>query len=254
MKPVRVFAAAFMTLVFSAGTVLAMMPLITDDAGTQGRGKFQVEMGYELQQLDGSGTSQQINSLTTILTGGASKNVDIIVTIPALVLTSKYFGGKTTASGLGDISLEVKWRFYEYDGFSFAVKPGLFLPSGDSDAGLGNGDVAPRIMFIATKELEPFTFHANVGFTSNQNQVEQNEDIWHVSVAAVYKLADKLSLLTNGGVEGSHSRSSDIPESFVIGGLYYNFAENLDFDIGAKGWFSDSESGWSFLAGTTFRF
>jgi hypothetical protein len=33
----------------------------------------------------------------------------------------------------------VKWRFYEKDGLSFAIKPGIILPTGEEDKGLGDG-------------------------------------------------------------------------------------------------------------------
>lgn len=254
MGPLRILAAAIVAFMFSAGIALATMPLITDDTGTQGTGKFQAEMGYEHQQLEGGGISQQLNSLTTILTGGATKNVDIVVTIPVLALTTEDSGAKTSASGLGDVSLEVKWRFFESGGLSFALKPGVFFPSGDDAKGLGNGDFAPRLMFVATKELDPLTFHANIGYTRNNNKIDQNCDIWHASLAAVYKVSDRVSLLTNAGAEGCHDKRSDTPEHLVLGGLVFSVVENFDLDIGAKGWLSDALSGWSLLAGSTFRF
>ncbi len=254
MKPIGILAASLIAVVCSAGTALAAMPLITDDTGTQGTGKFQLEMGYEHQQLEGSGVSQQLNSLTTTLTGGASDKVDVVATIPAVSITSKQAGEKTSASGPGDISLEVKWRFYESGGLSFALKPGVSFPSGDHEKGLGTGQFSPSMMFIATKEFGPLIFLANVGYTRNQNDLDQNFDIWHASIATAYKVTDRVYLAANAGADGSHDRQTDTPEPFVIGGIVFSVVENFDIDIGAKGWFSDSISGWSFLAGTTLRF
>ncbi len=70
--------------------------------------------------------------VTPVLTFGLLDNLDI-------ALGGAYQRQRTTedgvlldeASGRGDSSLELKWRFYDEDGLSLAFKPGLTLPTGE---------------------------------------------------------------------------------------------------------------------------
>jgi|GEM_PF-5264623 len=56
-----------------------------------------------------------------------------------MVLTVPYQFLEET-DGISDISLELKYRFYEKGGLSFALKPRISFPTGDEDKGLGAGE------------------------------------------------------------------------------------------------------------------
>jgi hypothetical protein len=48
-------------------------------------------------------------------------------------------GKKQAKGGISDVTLETKWLFFESDGLSFAVKPGLSFPSGDNENDMDEG-------------------------------------------------------------------------------------------------------------------
>ena len=61
-------------------------------------------------------------------------------------------------SGMSDSTLDLKWRFYAEDDFSLALQPGLTLPTGNEDKGLGTGKTSWAIALLATYEAEAWIF------------------------------------------------------------------------------------------------
>jgi len=149
----------FFTLCFAAH------PLITDDTGTQGEGKFLFELNgqtsYEREKSsEETGTNitakERDSELKAALTYGVIDNVDVILTLPYQWKKTEVSDATASdVSGIADISLEVKWRFFEKDGFSFAIKPGITLPAGDKDKDLGTGRATGTLYFITTKDIDP---------------------------------------------------------------------------------------------------
>jgi len=242
----------------------AAHPLITDDTGTQGKGKFLFELSGQasydrMDSWDDTGAKMKAKSrereLKANLTYGVMENIDVILGMP-------YQWKKTEESdittsdvhGVADMSLEVKWRFYEQDGLSFALKPGLTLPTGDKDKDLGTGRATGSLCFIATKEANPLAFHINLGYKRNENQREQREDIWHASLAGEYKVIQNLKLVANIGAERNTDPSSNTHPAFLLGGVIYSIIENLDFDFGIKIGLNETEKDVAFLGGIALRF
>ena len=242
----------------------ASHPLITDDTGTQGRGKFQIELDNQIsfnkEKLpNGDGTSTISKSteaeMKMLATYGVVDTVDLILGVPYQWKRNETDGAETQkADGLADISLEVKWRFFEKDGYSLAVKPGVTLSVGDEGKGLGTGRVALTFFFIATKDWDPWAFHLNLGYKRNENKLDQREDIWHTSVAGEWKLRKDLKLVANIGMEKNPDRTSSIDPAFILGGIVYSVTDNFDIDLGIKGGLTPAEPDCTLLGGLTFRF
>jgi hypothetical protein len=115
-----------------SNSVFAAHPLITDDTGTQGKGKFLLEVNNEVNYAKESEAGVKSKTtggeVGTILSYGIIDNVDIVLGIPCQWFKVKEDGETISREkGLSDISLELKWRFYEREGWSFALKP--VLPS-----------------------------------------------------------------------------------------------------------------------------
>ena len=242
----------------------ASHPLITDDAGTQGRGKLQIELDNQISfkkdnQQNNDGTSTIVKTtaaeMKLLATYGIVDTVDLILGVPYQWQRVETDGaGISKADGLADVSLEVKWRFFEKDGFSLAVKPGLTLPAGDKDKGLGTGRTGYTFFFIATKESDPWAFHLNLGYRRNQNDVDQRDDIWHTSLAAEWKLLKNLRLVANVGTERNTDRTSSINPAFILGGIVYSVTDSFDLDLGIKGGLTPVDPDYTLLAGVTYRF
>ena len=79
-------AIVFMLIVLLPAAAFAARPLITDDAGTVGKGTFQVELGFEMSDHrtddDGVVTREDAFSATTTLSYGLLDNLDVLLGMP----------------------------------------------------------------------------------------------------------------------------------------------------------------------------
>ena len=189
-----------------------------------------------------------------MLTYGLSDPVDIIIGLPYQHTRVEDSGTVIRQDGISDMSLEMKWRFYEKDGLSFALKPGITFPTGDEEKGLGSGRVTYHLFFIGTKEIKPWAFHLNLGYIRNENKLDENKDLWHVSLASMVDVIKDLKLVGNIGLERNKDENLNSPKAFILGGVIYSLLENFDIDFGVKGGLTKSEDDYAVLAGITWRF
>jgi len=248
----------FVFLLWS-GTAFGAHPLITDDTGTQGKGKSQVEINGEYsfdKEKEGDITvREEAAELSATISYGITDTIDIVAGIPYQWIRVKEDSNLSDdEDGIADISLEAKWRFFEKDGLSLGLKPGMTLPSGDDKKGLGTGKVTYGLLFIASKEIEPWAFHLDLGYTRNENKADERKDIWHASFAGMREVVKDLQLVANMGIEKNPDSDSSTDPAFVLGGLIYSIAENLDIDFGIKAGLNKPEADYAILAGTAFRF
>ncbi|MBM4334038.1 MAG: transporter [Deltaproteobacteria bacterium] len=247
------------TVLFVPAFAWAAHPLITDDSGTQGKGKFQFELNAQYDRdeetVAGVPTKSTGEQVGATLSYGIIENAD-------LVLSLAYVRGKveedgTTVydeKGISDTTFEVKWRFFEKEGWSFALKPGFSFPTGDENKGLGTGRTGYHVFLIASKEAAAWAFHANLGYIRNENKVDEEKNIWHASLATTYEVVKDLKVVGNLGIERNPDKTSDNDPAFLIGGFIYSVSKNFDLDLGVKYGLTSSETDLSVLAGIAFRF
>lgn len=248
----RVVSVLFVVL--WAVPALAAHPLITDDTGTQGKGKFQLEVNGEFSRDSDRGTVTKVTGLGATLSYGIIDNLDAAVGLPYQSIRVTSGDGTFCENGLSDIDLCLKWRFYETEGMSLALKPGITLPTGDEDKGLGTGRATYSLFFIATKELQPLTFHLNLGYIRNENKFDAQRDLWHASLASEIGVARDLRLVGNIGIERTVEKDSDVHPAFILAGLIYGVAGNFDIDAGIKFGLNRAEADYTLLAGIAWRF
>jgi hypothetical protein len=212
--------AVFGMVLFVSSVAWGSHPLITDDAGTQGKGKFQVEVNsqYDSDKETANGVTAESTGaqVTAIFSYGLAENADLVLSLP-------YQWGKVKEEGvtvydekgISDSTLEVKWRFFEKDGLSLAVKPGLRIPTGNEEKGLGAGRIGYQAFLIGTKEVEPWGFHVNVGYIGNENKVDEEKNIWHFSLAAEYAIFKNLELVGNIGMERNRDKTASGNSAFT---------------------------------------
>jgi hypothetical protein len=249
----------YMALLLIVCPSWAAHPLITDDTGTQGKGKFQLELNgqYDWDRNDSEDASVKSTGgqAAATLSYGIAENVDLILSLP-------YLWGKAEINeitiyderGIGDAVLETKWRLFERNGLSLALKPGISIPTGNYEKGLGAGLLGGHLFLIASQELGSWAFHGNLGYIRNENKVDERKDIWHASLAATWEAIKNLKLVANVGIERNPDEDADNDPAFLIGGIIYSIKENFDVDFGAKCGLTKSETDFSLLAGVTFRF
>ncbi len=244
----------------------AAHPLMTDDTGTQGKGKFQFEYNGEYstdnEHEAGIAEKETNGTLTAALTYGIIDNVDIIVGLPWQWGSLSQNGNLVSNdNGIGDTSVEVKWRFFECKEHeaSLALKPKLIVPTGDAQRGLGNGNISEGVLLIATKEWEHRAVHGNVGYTHNSYSMAQDnailkQDIWHASVAAEVHMTERLRSVADISIDSNNERAPDPNRFFVLGGLIYSVTDTFDLDLGVKAGLNHAETDKTILAGLTARF
>jgi hypothetical protein len=239
----------------------AAHPLITDDAWTQGKGKFQLELNgqydYDKQTENGVTGKTTGGEAATIVSYGIVDAVDLVLSLPYQWVAVKQDGSAVfNEHGIGDMGFEAKWRFFEKEGISIAFKPGISFPTGDDKKGLGAGKIGYSTFLILSAEAKPWAFHFNAGYRRSENTVDVDEktDIWHASLAATYEVIKDLQAVGNIGIETNTDKSSGSAPAFALAGVIYGVNENFDLDFGVKAGLNEPETDYSILAGTTFRF
>jgi long-subunit fatty acid transport protein len=242
-------------------------PFITDDTGTQGKGNWQLELqGDFLRDKSTAGGVEQKSkgdTYTSVLSYGILDNLDVQVGVPFVSFRTSQ-NGVTVAdeSGVSDMTLELKWRFYEEGGLSLGLKPGLTLPTGDENKGLGTGKTSWGVTLLATYEAEPWTFLANVAyahvrFKDAQTAADSRSDQWRVSGGASYELTGEWRLVGELGLRSNQSRNDpflpDRMSQFGMLGVIYSPTKKVDLDIGYRKSFNDADFDKAYLVGATFR-
>jgi hypothetical protein len=243
----------------------AAHPLVTDDAGTLGRGARQLEVTSELsrdrERAAGTRVSDTVEGAATVGVGlldGLDAMVGVATTWSRVAVDGERL---EDVRGLGDVSLELKWRALEAGGFAVALKPGLTLPTGDAakGLGLGTGRACYGLTVIASQELGPVALHANVGYHRDEyahaeDRVASRANLWHLSVAATGELASRLRLVGDLGAETNADRASSTWPAHALGGLIYSPRDALDLDVGLKLGLTAPEPDLAVRAGITLRF
>jgi len=119
----------FISLLWS-GTAFGAHPLITDDTGTQGNGKFQVEINgeysFDKEKEEDITVRKKASELSVTLSYGITDTIDIVAGIPYHWIRVKEDSNLAAdEDGIADISLEAKWLFFEKDGLLSLALPFL---------------------------------------------------------------------------------------------------------------------------------
>ncbi|NTV02207.1 MAG: transporter [Chlorobiaceae bacterium] len=244
----------------------AAMPLVTDDTGTQGKGRLQIEFGWESHRdksvSDGVTSRETGGSSTATVSYGISDSIDLVAGMPWAWKRSETDGeAATDEHGIADLPVQLKWRLVEMEEgkFSLALKPGLILPTGNEGKGLGNGRVSGGVLLIATHRGALGATHVNLGYTRNGYSLESvrsatRADIWHASLAGELNVADSLRAVADIGIETGKAKGSPADPAYLLGGLIYSPSDRLDLDFGIKGALNDVETDTALFAGATLHF
>lgn len=254
--PVSIFLLRVLVVLLCALTPLsarAAHPLITEDTGTQGQGRFQLELTSEHTTVREGGANQQQAHTTAAFSYGVVDSVDAILTVPYLRLGHSVANATSGAHGLTDLGLDVKWRFYEKDKLSLALKPGVTLPTGDDTRNLGSGKNTLSVYLTASYTTAPWTWHLHLGHVHHNNIFNEREDIWHASASVVRQLGDALKLILDTGIDSNTDRRAKSDPLFLITGFIYSPRQNFDIDVGYKMKSTESLRARSLLAGLTQR-
>lgn len=232
----------------------AAHPLISDDTGTQGQGKFQLELTGERGHDDSAGTKTDSQTFATTLSYGFHDSADLIASLPHQKTRVDDGTDVTSHSGRGDASLAIKWRFYEKSPISVALKPGISFATGDEQKGLGAGKNGYNLDLITTMEMEPWTFHLHLGLARHRNTQDERENLRHLSAGGWHRFQEKWRLTFDIGTDTNADKSSNTNPSFAVVGVIYGFSKDIDLDAGIKKGISRTATDQTLLAGLAWRF
>ncbi len=251
---------SFFTLLFSTNAY-ATHPLITDDTDTQGKGNVQIEINSEFsrkkEQKNGLSLQQNSGDADAALSYGVSDNIDFIVSMPLQWYTIKEEGiNSINENGLGDMRVELKWRFFESEesDISFALKPDLSLPTGSEVKGLGSGTVSGGVTMIANRKSRLGALHCNLGYSHEENNEAARNNFWRASLSAELNVITNFRAVSDIGIETNSDKASASNPVFLIGGVIYSVSENLDLDLGVKSKLNESTTDTTLLVGVAARF
>jgi Putative MetA-pathway of phenol degradation len=156
--------------------------------------------------------------------------------------------------GAGDTAADLKWRFFERDKLSLAVRAGVSAPTGDADRGLSSGKPTYHGLLVASIDLAPIALHTNIGYTANRANPTERRDLYHVSAAAVWTLDPtwRLLLAELAGDTNVDSTRSVRPAVARIGAIY-TVKKGFDIDIGYQTRLNHEAASQTLLIGLTAR-
>ncbi len=235
-------------LLAASHPAFAAHPLNTDDAGVQGAGGIQLEMNTDWSKQ--SGEAGHVGAMT--FTYGVTDKLDLFFNLPQTFQSPN-------GTGVGDVSVGAKWRYYEADGLALALKPELFMPSGEESKGLGSGRNGLGLTGIASYETGPWTLHGNLGLRYSPYKLETDQEtkrktIWRASAAVWYGVNEQWRLVADTGVAQNQDASSRTLPSYALVGAIWSPNKTVDIDAGAKFGLNKAEVTRQFGVGVTLHF
>ena len=228
----------------------AAHPLISEDTGTQGAGKFELELGNTWTR-DGGDRAYEFGPQ---LSYGILPNLDGIVRPTWVALRSTDAGATNTAHGAGDTAVDFKLRFYEAGAVSLATRAGIGAPTGDAARGLGAGRATYHALAVASVDAAPLALHFNLGYTRARGDASTRRDLFHASTAAVMTVgAGWQLLLYDIAVDTNPDRARSAAPGVVRVGAIYTVRQGCDLDFGYQAPLNHVAPARVLLAGLTLR-
>ena len=249
---VRALSLALCPLLGLAADARGAHPYITDDTGTQGKGRFELQLGAQYTRTPVDDVTLSNFQFAPQLSYGVAEPVDLIFR-PTYNVNVASGGQSARASGFGDTNLEFKWRFWESGASSLGIKIGTGFASGNFARGLDSGQSTPRAYFLAGQKADPFEFYGNVGTIRNALAPEAREWLGHVSAVALWNVRERFQLgLDLAADQNPLKTSSQWPAVGLIGAIY-TLSPGWDIDAGYQRGLNHTAPKNQFLLGATLR-
>jgi hypothetical protein len=180
-------ATAVFVLCATCTAAIAGPPFLTDDPDPVERHHAEINMIGQQTRAVGGLTGSTVGEVNV----GCADETQCHVAVP--LAFNRPDGGPSRA-GLGDIELGVKYRFLNRseEGWSAAVYPTLFLPTGDAAHGLGNGRTQLLLPLWVQRTTGKWSFDAGLARLINRAPDARNS--WFTGVLARRSFGDQFSL------------------------------------------------------------
>ncbi len=204
-------------LLFAVGDLHAGPPFRTDDPEPVPWRHYEAYVFSTLDRASGESLWQLPAFEFNI---GAAPNLQIHLEVPGVYLTPQ------NNYGIGDIELGAKYRFIQESKKcpEIGIFPLLELPTGNSELGLGNGQVWARLPVWLQKTYGPWTTYGGGGYQINH--APGMKDSAFAGWLVQRQFTEKLVLGSEFYYQQAQSAGGREQSAVDIGG-YYNFRENL---------------------------
>ncbi len=220
--------------------------MLSEDTGTQGKGNFELEMGYDWSRQEGS---RQF-LFQPQLSWGANAALDLIVQ-PSWVVNIAPDGQRTR--GLGDTNLDFKWRFYGAAPWSLGIRAGLEVPTAENDLGLPSNHYASHAILVLTGDYTPLTLDANLGYTRDPALPGVRTNLYHFSAAATYAVNNRVFFILDASLDSNPDSAQVDHQEVLLGGFIYTARPGLDLDVGFRSRVGAVGPAQQWLFGLTWR-
>jgi hypothetical protein len=230
---------------------------ITEVPETVEPGRFLLEMDALTLDLNNDGGSkyQAIGAATTFLSTGLTSTLDVQVGASLFLSeTVDTGGGSESNSGIGDVYLRTKWRFYESKETytTAAVMPYIKLPT--NSGGVGNDAVEGGLIVpFATQLSGGFTFNAMGQVDYVRNDADNGYDSrWLVAMAMTKRVTKAIGIY--GELTAGKGTGGTPWEGLLGGGVLLAMSENFEWDFALYTGISSGAPDWSSAIRLNWRF
>jgi hypothetical protein len=228
--------------------VHAAHPFVTEDPGTQGAGRLELELGFGAVKGDPSIPGRN-SVFAPQLSIGVTDDLDLIAQVLRVQQTPT---GEPSVIGQGSTLLDVKWRFKEAADYALGVRAGLDLPAGDGSDGLGSGQLGAHAIGIVSVGFGEYAVYGNAIYVYTR-QPNTRRNLGGFSIALTRP--DDRPL--RGFIEAATYSNTDPGDSrwpaFARAGAIYTVTSWLDVDAGVQARLNDAAARFGLLVGMTLR-
>lgn len=241
-------------LALSAGFARAQT---TEVPHTVAPGRFLIEMDALSLTFDREGTDKltAVAAASTFLSTGLTANWDVQIGVELFLSQRVTSGGlKERDTGLGDLFVRSKYKFYEDEslGVSAAVIPYIKLPT--NSGGVGNDSVEGGVIVPWEADLgSGAILNLMAGIDLARNDADDGYDsYWYASSSVGLPLTGSFSAYGEAYLAKS---SGGAPWEGVLGaGLFYSVNDFMSWDFAVYRGISDGAADWNPVVRFNFEF
>lgn len=212
-----------------AGTASAQY---TEIPATVAPGRFLLEMDALSIVFDRDGLDKftAVGAGLALVTTGLSENWDVQVGAEFFI-SQRYESGNFTErrTGIGDVHVRTKWRFFEDERLSAAIIPFVKIPT--NSGGVGNDSIEGGIILPWEAYLiGGFTMNAMVELDLVRNDSDDGYDaLWYASAAVGRSFTSRLSVYAE--LDAQKTTGGGPWQSTLGVGAYLTVSELLSWDF-----------------------
>lgn len=234
MKKTQVITLTFCALLaLGVSKSHAGRPFTTEDAGVAGDKNLQTELSVDYAANDGD----KNYTFLFVPVYGTGERFEVSAEFPYSFVKPE---GGGTVKGSADINLAFKTLLLPEKDSTPAIlfKTVLKLSNGDENNGLGSGDTDIGFTGVLSKNLSPFVFHANLGYTLTGKEKDATlKNYMLYGIALEYALNEKTKFVSEVyGESDSHFDIGAFKHHSInpLIGLTYQISKNAALDVSSK--------------------